>query len=331
MPRLAPLLLLAALATGCGGLSPEEEELIEELRLRASQYYEADDLGRAEQQARRGLQLDPEHAELNHILGRTLLKWQDGRHVSAGLLYLQKAYELDPQYRTAYSLGECHLRLGELRIKRAVTLDLSAEELPPDDAEGRAEMADRAAKLRENAQEDLLEAERLLRVALESNPDNIFSLRLLAMAYSDLQRPEDALATIEQLIAVLVESRQWKNQRLSMEALPLVEEQNLRARLKEDLEMEMEARGLAAALHKAAKRYRESAAQLTEILKLDPGREQEYFNRGMCRYWLGDLASAHADMREFLRRTRLEFGAEQVERALDIVSEYEARTKGGQG
>ncbi len=330
MKRIHRLLLtFPALLAACGGLTPEEEEQIEDYRRRASQYYESgrpEDLGRAEQQARRGLALDPENAELNHILGRTLLKWQDGRHVVASLKYLELAYDLDPQYRTAYSLGECHLRLGELRLKRAVTLELSAQELAEDETEARQELADRAASLRENAQDDLLDAESYLQIAVESNPGNIFALRLMANAYAHLGRPEDSLDTIELLIAELVESRTWKNERLAMEALPLVEETMLRDRLKEDLEMEMEARGLAAAIHKAAKRYSASADMLTEILKLDPGREQEYYNRGMCRYWLGDLAAAHADMREFLRRTSLEFGAEQVDRALDIVSEYEGQS-----
>mgnify|MGYP002725884335 CR=1 FL=1 len=77
--------------------------------------------------------------------------------------------------------------------------------------------------------------------------------------------------------------------------------------------------------HFNAGRFDRCKKSLEEILKLDPNREQEYFNRGMCRYWLGDLASSHADMREFLRRTPLQFGAEQVERALDIVSEYESQ------
>ena len=259
MNRFLGLLLLPVLASACGGLTPEEEEQIEDLRLRASQYYESDDLPRAEQQATRGLAIEPEHAELNHILGRTLLKYQDARHVLRAMVYLEKAYDLDPQYRTAYSLGECHLRLAELRVKRAVTLGLSAEELDPRETEALEELGDRAEKLREVAQEDLADAERYLKIALDANPGNIFALRLLANTYTHLGRSDESLQTIERLIAELVESRRWKNERLAMEALPLLEERMLRGRLKEDLEMEMEARGLAAALHKAAKRYSASA------------------------------------------------------------------------
>ncbi|MBC8329390.1 MAG: hypothetical protein ISR76_08140 [Planctomycetes bacterium] len=331
---LGPLLILSALVAACGGLTPEEKEQVADYRRRASQYYESgkpEDLGRAEQQAMRGLAMDPDNADLNHILGRTLLKWQDPRHVVASQKYLERAYELDPQYRTAYSLGECHLRLGELRVKRAVTLDLSAEELDPRESEAREELAARALKLRADAEEDLDEAARFLQIALESNPGNIFSLRLLANTYAHMGRSDDSLETIHRLIQELVESRRWKNERLAMEALPLTEEQMLRDRLKEDLEMEMEARGLAAAIHKSQKRFRDSADMLTEVLKLDPGREREYFNRGMCLYWLGDLAAAHADMREFLRRTPLDFGADEVARALDIVSEFESRGGGKRG
>ena len=47
MNRFLGLLLLPVLASACGGLTPEEEEQIEDLRRRASQYYESDDLPRA--------------------------------------------------------------------------------------------------------------------------------------------------------------------------------------------------------------------------------------------------------------------------------------------
>ncbi|RMH05375.1 MAG: hypothetical protein D6702_00330 [Planctomycetota bacterium] len=320
---LAPLLLPA-----CGGLTAEEEQLLEDFRARATQYYDANDLGRAEQQALRGLQIDPDHPVLNHIMGRTLLKYQDARHVAAARKYLEKAYELDPQYKTAYSLGECRLRLAEFRVARAVALDERAAELGPDEVEARAELADRAERLRADSVEDLAAAEKYLGIALEADPSNVWALRLLANTYAHQDRPEDALHALERLIEELRASRRWKNERLALEALPLVEEQSLRQRVREDIEMEIEARGLAAAIHKAAQRYAESAEQLSEILKLDPSRVQEYYNRGLCRYWLGDLAGAHADMREFLRRTDLEFGAEEVERALNIVSEYE-RTRAG--
>lgn len=330
MARLSALLLflLAVLAAACQSLSPEEEEMVSELRLRATQYYETNDLPRAEQQARRGLEIDPENADLHHILGRTLLKSQEAGRLVAAQVSLLKAYELDPKYTTAYSLGECHLRLGELRLDRAARLDLRALEVDPQETSALQDLADRAAKLRRDALHDLQEAERMLKRSLEANPDYVYALRLLANAYTHLERPEEALATLEELIRILGQSRAWKNERLALEALPMAEEQVLRVRLLADLKIEVEARGLVATIHKAAKRYSLAADALTEILKLDPDRVQEYFNRGLCRYWLGDLASAHADMREFLRRTNLGFDSVEVGRALDIVSEYEAPVAG---
>ena len=87
--------------------------------------------------------------------------------------------------------------------------------------------------------------------------------------------------------------------------------------------MEVDARGLAAALHKNAGQYEEAIEELTQLLNLAPSLEREYFNRGMCHYWLGHLDLATEDMKQFLRRTPLKMDADEVSQALDILAEAE--------
>ena len=326
MKSFHPLCLAVAAAAACA--TPQEElDQLEEYRRRATQYYEAGDLSRAEQQARMGLALDEDHAMLNLILGRTLLRWHDLSSVARSRPYLEKALDEQPEFRTRYSVGEYHQRYAEFLLGHADVLEARAEELPAEEEEAAADLRQRASHSRSRAEEHLAEARDHLEEALEENPRNPFALRVMANCYTHLGEIDLALETLDVLLDELEDSRGWKNRRLATEALSVAEEDLLRANLSEDLALEIEARGLAATLHKKRKDYDAAAAMLTEILHLDPTLDREYFNRGMCRYWTGDLASAASDMQEFLRRTSLDYDAEEVSRALDILAELEAQRR----
>ncbi len=329
MGKLSLLLLslLLGLTAACSS-ADEDLQTLQEYQDRATRYYEASDLARAEQQALLGLQIDPDHPTLNLILGRTLLKWRDVVHVAQSKQYLEKAYDEDPSFRTAYSLGEFHERYSELLLDTANSLESRAGELGPDEANAAQELRDRAEKQRKAAHEHLLTAQRLLEEALQGNPKYIYALRLAANCYSLLGEDQKALDTLSVLIDQLLASRRWKNERLANLALSIPEEDQLRRSLRDDLKMEIDTRGLAATLYKKEKRYPEAIAELTEILKLDPNLDREYYNRGLCHSWMGDLAAANADMKQFLRLTDLDSTAEEVSKALDIVSDYQLVSSG---
>lgn len=327
---LAPLFWFGLLAACSSGPTEEETSRLEDYAARARAYYDTDDLPRAEQQARMGLALEPEHPMLNLLLGRTLLRWQDPEHVAAARPHLELAHEALEDHKTHYSLGEYHLRYAELLLQTANSKEQRAKELPRTGDEQRAieSLEGTAARQRERAAEHLEQAVEYLEAAVELVPSDPYSLRLLANAYTHRKEPEAALAQLDRLIQTLVASREFKNERLALLDLGVAQETALREDLGHDIEMEVEARGLVATLHKEQKDYRAAVAQLTEILKLDPELEQEYYNRGLCRYWLGELAAAAEDMQKFLRKTTLGFDSEQVNRALDVVAEYRSRTGG---
>lgn len=328
MRRAIALSLLALGA--CSSPDPETEARIEDFGARARAYYDSGDLARAEQQARLGLALDPEHGLLNLLLGRTLLRWQDPQHLASARPFLEKAHEELHNHRSGYSLGEYHLRYAELLLQAAAARRQRAEDLPdtPEDAGAVARLEARAADQRQRAAAHLAQARELLEWTVAQEPGDPYALRLMASCYTHLERPDDALRTLEHLVSVLARSRQFKNERLAMLDLPLVQETALREELKRDIRMEVEARGLIAAVLKQRKDYRAAEAQLTEILKLDPDLPREHYNRGLCRYWLGDAAGAAEDMQKFLRTTDLPYESEEVSRALDVVAEFRARTAG---
>jgi len=321
--------LLALLLAGACSSSTGELDRVEDFRQRATQYYEAGDLLRAEQQARRGLQLDPDHSMLNLILGRTLLRHRDLQSVVKAFPYLQKAYDQEEDYRTGLSLGEGHLRYAEFLIGEAANLEERAGQLGGSEEKDAEEMRTRAAHAREKADQRLKRALSLLEESRDAAPSFTFTLQLLASCYAHLNRWKDSLATLEKLEGILVESRRFKNQQLALRDLPLWQEDRLREELKRDLKMEEDSRGLAATIHMETKDWEAAEEELGAILKLDPDLDQEYYNRGYCRYQLGKLAPAAEDMLDFLRKTHLGYDTEEVAKALDIVSEYRAATGAG--
>ena len=326
-PRLA---ILAILTISSCGIPQEDLASIEDFQARAASYYENDDLQRAEQQCMMGLAIDPDHGTLNLILGRTLLKKRDLRSVATSRHYLERAYDANPEFRTSYSLGEFHLRYAEFLIGSSENLKENAASLSDEEADARQENLDRADHQRTQADIHLGDAHRLLTESREENPRNIYALRLAANCATHSGRESDALTHIDQLLVELGESRQWKNQLLSTDgSLNVAEEAYYRKLVREELDMEIQGRALAATIHKKHRAYEESIHMLTEILKLDPHLAREYFNRGMCYYWNGDLASSVKDLKEFVRRTTLDLQAEEVSRALEVIAEFEAISSGG--
>ncbi len=324
LPRFFLALFFGGMALPSCGISAEEEDRLEDFRLRATRYFEAQDLNRAEQQARLGLALDPNHGMLNLILGRTLLRWGDLRHVADSRPYLEAAYAADPGFRTSYSLGEFHERYAEFLIGSGHLLEERALDMTENERAA-ADMKTRAAHQLEGAARHLEKADVFLTEALAENPRNIYALRMAASCAAHRKQDDRAVELATSLCQELGLARDWKNQVLASRGdLSVAEEKNVRRLVREELLMEIEARGLIATLHKKNQRFALAENELDQILKLDPSLSHEHFNRGMCRYWQGNVSGAAQDMQKFLRQTDLAFEADEVNTALDLIAEFEA-------
>ncbi len=320
--RLIPSLLLLTCLSSCS-LSQGEVDLIDDFRLRAAQYYEVNDLGRAQQQAVRGLQIDPEDGELNHILGRTLLKRGDPDAVQLARGPLELAHEQLDSARSSYSMGEYHLRHGQLLRGAAAVLRRKSADIDP---VNRRLVADHQAEIEDyekRGEEHIVTSLTFLERAVDERPEWIEALQHIASAQTHLHRDEEALLSIGRLVEVLGRSRDYKNTQLATSETSVAQERSLRQSLLRDIAWEVESRGLAATILMNREDWKEADAQLTEVLRLAPNLESEYFNRGLARYHMGRLAEAAGDMRAFLGRTSLDQESEQVKRALDVLSEFD--------
>jgi len=322
MRALLAALIIAPLAS-CS-MSQEELDLIADYRQRAAQYYDINDLNRAEQQARLGLQIDPENGELRHLLGRTLLKRGDPRSVQLAGLELQQAYEVEEDFKTAYSLGEYHLRHAELLLGSALILEQKREQIDVAEVDTRATMLTDIEERRAKAAVHLSDALSFVDDAIASREEWVEALQHRASILAHQGRDVESLETIEELCAVLKRSRQAKNNRLGTQQMELAEEDFWRNSLMLDLAWEVEARGLAAGILMNRKEWESAEEQLTEILKLAPQRVSEYYNRGLARFYQGRLPAAADDMRNFLGRTDLAPDSDQVKRAFQVLEDFES-------
>lgn len=328
MTRRPLLLLLLALPAACSS-NEEEGPTAEDFLERAVAYYDDDDLLRALQQASRGLELEPDDGMLNLVMGRALLRKRDLNSVNAAQTYLEKANEEIGDWRTELSLGESHLRYAQFLIGEASLLENRRLELSEGDPEALKDLDERALHAREVAQKHLDQALPLLESAQKENPSATYPLQLLASAYAVDDRKDEALAALDELIAILQESRRWKNRELARQELNIVQEEELRRLLREDLRQEVESLGLKAALLMSEDRFEDAETSLTEALHLNPDLGREYYNRGICRYREGRLLDAASDMEIFLRKTELSFESEQVQRAMEILDQYRAAGQPG--
>lgn len=324
MTSTRPLLALLCslpLLPACS-LSQEELDRIADYRQRAAQYYAVNDLDRAEHQARLGLEMDPENGTLQHLLGRTLLKKGGDKEVQLARQHLEIAHEELGDFQTAYSLGEYHLRHAELLIGSVIILRGKMSKIDPDDsdrlAQKKADIEDRERRSLEHLNQSL----ELLDEALGERQEWVEALQHRASALAHLKRNNEALQTIDELCDVLERSRENKNSRLATQEFDLAQEHSYRQAILKDIAWEVEARGLAASILMNDKLWPEAEAQLTQILKLSPNRANEFYNRGLARYFQGSLQGAANDMRSFLGKTTLNKETAQVERALAILDEF---------
>lgn len=323
MRALSAALIL--LASSCS-LSQEELDLIADYRQRAAQYYDVNDLNRAEQQARRGLEIAPDDGELRHILGRTLLKKGDPTSVQLAGLELQEAHGSEADFKTAYSLGEYHLRHAELLLGSALVLEQKRAQLGDSetDRNARPKMLEDIKTRREKAEVHLEDALTLIDDALLGRPEWVEALQHKASILAHQNRDLESLDALEDLCVILQQSREFKNNTLLTRSMTVANEQFVRESLMRDIAWEVEARGLASGILMNAKDWAAAETQLTEILKLAPERSNEYYNRGLARYFQGNLPLAAADMRTFLGKTNLSQDSSQVTRALEILGEFQA-------
>jgi len=323
-PRLKLALLLLLGFTACSGTEVENEEArVEDFRNRAATYFNSGRYMQAFQQAKLGLQINENDGGLNLLAGRSLIMQRELTQVSHALPYLEIAQEELDNYRADYSLGEFHFRYGSMLYSFAQREKQSLTDFPDeDDATQQAKLSECDVRI-EKSEVHFNEALELFSMVLDTVPDDLATLEKRGQTYALLGNDPAATADLEVAIDILAESRQFKNRVLATDSkLTVQQEDRVRRDLNGDIQREIAIRFLLASLLKRTQDVRAEEEQYTVILGLDPNTGAAYHSRALCRYELGRLAEASADMHAFVGRTDLEFDTPQVQQAMRIIEEY---------
>jgi len=327
MFRLLLLLSVSMPLAGCFGLSTEDATNLARYQRNAATYYGGGEFARALDQVRRGLEIDPEDYKLHEISAWCALRQSqydprtlpEATQAVDDLMKLRPMSEQDPQ--GLLGAGIAHGKLAfELR-RRAESLRKDAQRLQLEGAaleDREAQAAQLDAESDQNFDLAELRLQRLLDTGdllLEAN----YHLMYVSVWRDDYQNAirhgNDYIERVGELEAGIREK---------LESTIIVDyESDLRVRLQNRLDQEVEVRGFLANLYFKQGHYELAVEQLDEVLVENPNRFNEYYNRARSLMKLGRLPEAKRDFERFLYSTNLPRENPQVKSALAALREIE--------
>jgi tetratricopeptide (TPR) repeat protein len=193
--RWLQLLAVAALVAIAGCEPPEER--VANYVASAEQFFEEENLVKAELEAKNALQIEPKNADARYILAHIAVAKREFNNVVGNLLI---AIESRPEFIEARTeLGTLYVQAGMLELAEEQLVEL--EKFAPEHTETRL----LRARLLANKGE-LEQAAVELKAAISAEPDNIVAMGLLAslLAATDV---DEALVIVDEAIARSEESR----------------------------------------------------------------------------------------------------------------------------
>ncbi len=320
---LLPLFLLG----GCGifGGTSAKEERLSGFFSRAKGYYQNDRLQQALDQVDRGLELSPGDPKFLTLKGFIFLKYarRDPSFYDDALALFRKAASgglfSSGLTRAKLGLGLALLGRGIKERDYASNLEKALLEgsIP---ASRREEARKKVPRMRDFARKDFKEAESAFEAVLGEEPRNILALYSLALVKVALDKKEEGLKLIERYIRVAAARRRQILDRDLKITLSKEGEDRLWKELRTIESREKECRGLAANLLYKLGRYKDALKELDTLLKLDPNRVNEYFNRARVHAKLGQVQDAVKDYQTFVGRSLLPREDPRIKEAVDYIA-----------
>lgn len=314
---LLPLLLLASCGV-FGGPDKEHEALIR-YQQNAQIYWDNGNLDQSLDQVRRGLEIDPENYKL-----LTIQAWATLRRSATEpdvlptaekqfdhLLSLRDESDHSPQVRLGYA---------KTQGKRAVELLQRANDLEEQskrDPSG-VDHTQEAATLRADAEKYFARAVKELKTLVDRGEELLlahYDLMSLLWWRGDYDGAvAEGNAYLER--AAQLEERQHRELRRTLQ---VDYEQQVREDLQQLIDDELEVRVFMANMHYKRGHPELAVEQLDEVLRREPDRYNDYYNRGMSLLALGRTEEARRDLQKFLATTQLSQESDQVKDALRVV------------
>jgi tetratricopeptide (TPR) repeat protein len=324
--RTLPLLLLLAACGVLGGPSEQDRQNLVACQQRAKLYMEGQKYEQALDQIRRGLEIAPADYHLHTL--RAWCRLYQSRKDPAMLDEAAREFEHTQALRsrstqdgqTLLGCALVQLDLGQRELRKAEALQEERKRLDPLSAEAATKQAV-AAEHVNRAHAYLANSENLLNHLLEDG-DRLLLARYHLMQVRGLRRDYEGVK--EQARAYLARSAQsqeyWRKdyESTSVSAYEAHAQRQLQRLVNEELAV----RAYLANVHSDFGHPELAIEELDVVLRMDPTRSEEYYNRGLCHQKLGRHDEAAKDFQKFLATTRLPLGHPTVR---DAVAQVQKR------
>lgn len=327
MPRLPrfPFVACSVLVfAACVSKRSEEKKQLASHQHNAMLYWEGGKLDQAMQLVERGLEIDPGDYKLNALRGTILLRRSTGLGATDHKKLEEAADALAEVYDTRdVSRHEPFLlffyalaleRQGLRFAGEAVRLREIAARTPSQEASDRRDEEQRKAEEKFALATELLES-----LVARGEMARMSHYHLLQIAVS-LQDGARALHHEKEYLKRLERDRSDLEKAIQTTTVALYEQERLRQR-EALFSEEIAVRNVLAEFHFDRRDYENALAHLDAVLRLDPTRSVDYYNRGRVLRELGRGEAAKDDFRKFLATSTLPASSQKKIDALQALEQ----------
>lgn len=315
---LALGLLLCACSSSKDKLTREQQ--ISTRRELGSYYFQVGEIGRAEDQALRGLELDRDDKELRLLLGRVKLRRGDTESLLKAKLVFE-GFDIREEPRAAIGLGETLERLGLVHQATAEAIERGERAAPKGD--GPAE----SKRLRAEAERLWKKAAEAFETALAFDPEELRALNGLQRTHALMGRYDEAAQHSDRLIELAEAELEAIARTLSSPpgSPDPARDERLRTRSRETKALLIETRWLAYSIENSRQRPAAALTHLDRIIELTPNDEVAYSRRAQVQYDLGNYQAAIDDATEFVRLSDKPYEDPDIRRAWQLRNDASSK------
>jgi tetratricopeptide (TPR) repeat protein len=321
-PLPAFVALLALAVAGCKHtyqkeVEPSKEQKLELYSTTATYLYEDGDLDRAQEQAVKALEVEPDNRAMRRMIGWIRLR-KNGNDdlILAERFFRDLIDDGDENENTLLGLAITCERLG--KAYDDVARALLAGEREPDDGRD----PERSARdLSEKATEYWEEAVSLCDGILEAGEGNTNAMNALQRVHALMGNYEESLAWSARLLErTTAELDSWRSM-LQEKNLTEREESLFRDNERSALDLQTDTHVFAATLLFRLKRYEEALAHLDAVVAGSPELAQAYSLRGQMRARAGQYEGAVQDLDRYLALSDAPYEHPDVQKAFELRAE----------
>ena len=317
--RSSPILLL--LLSGCA-LTAEQEKNLESYQSRASLYWEGGHLGQALGQIEMGLAIEPDDYKLLALQAAIHLR-ESNPYFSTDQRMLDLSLE---EFETLWNMRSANSHDRRVlffyalaRQRQGMRLLSEAERLrtrgsfPTNIPDPIA-----AKEVQSQADQEFAAAQDMLQILLDRGElERLCHYHMMQLAIATNDSARVISEGDKYLKAVAIAQQQTREAIASTVVYGWEVEQ--KKTLEELRKEELDARAFLAERLNAEGQYEDALRQLNAILRLDPSRSADYYNRGVILRKLGRLEQAKADLRTFVATTSLPSDSPKIVDAIQTL------------